>query len=139
MMNFMRVEFDGVLYALLFVNQPLQEGAHFLTPDSMPLQLGFLVHPSGKSIKPHAHRHQDKLVKSTYEVLYIIEGRIELQFYSLEGRLLGTRQMSSGDAVILMDGGHGLKVLESCRILEVKQGPYFGTDVEKLFFTDVQS
>jgi hypothetical protein len=133
------IEFDNVLYALLFINQHLEEGVHFLTPDTMPLQLGFLVHPSGKTIKPHAHNHHNKLVTSTYEVLFIIEGSVELQFYSLEGNLMGTREIAGGDAVILMNGGHGLKILEPSRILEVKQGPYYGTDIEKLFFEEVQS
>ncbi len=138
MASMIPIEFNGVQYALLFPKQPLEEGVHFLTPSSMPLQLGLLVHPAEKYIKPHVHRNQDKLVHSTYEVLFVIEGRIEIQFYSPVGKLLGVQQMAAGDVIILMNGGHGLRVLERCCILEVKQGPYYGVEAEKVYLSEEQ-
>lgn len=132
MTNLVPIDFDGERYALVFVNQSLSEGVHFLTPDDMPLQVGMLIHPTGKHIKPHVHRPLDKTVHSTYEVLYVIEGRIEVQFYARNGEYRGCQQLSSGDFILLMNGGHGLTVLESCRIMEVKQGPYLGVEVEKI-------
>jgi hypothetical protein len=33
-----------------------------------------------------------------------------------------------------MKGGHGFKVLEPTRIIEVKQGPYLGESRDKVFF-----
>ena len=32
--------------------------------------------------------------------------------------------MNSGDAIVLMNGGHGFKMLEPSKIIEIKQGPY---------------
>lgn len=132
------IEFDGVQYALLFQNRKLGEGVHFLTSPDLPLQIGILVHQADKSIKPHVHRHQDKLVHSTYEVLIVVEGRIEVQFYSLTGQQIGTQTIAAGDVILLMNGGHGIKVLEPCRIVEVKQGPYFGINAEKSYFPGEQ-
>jgi cupin fold WbuC family metalloprotein len=128
------IEFDGIRYALLFQNRRLEEGVHFLTSPDLPLQIGLLVHKADKSIKPHTHRHQDKLVHSTYEVLIVIEGSIEVQFYSLNGKQIGTQTIATGDIILLMNGGHGIKVLEPCRIVEVKQGPYYGINAEKSYF-----
>lgn len=137
-MNMIPIDFDGERFALLFLSNHLEEGVHFLTPAEMPLQLGFLVHPAGHVVDPHAHIHQHKLVDLTHEVLYVIEGRIEVQFYSMEGRLLGTQEIAAGDVVILMSGGHGVRVLEPCRILEVKQGPYLGVEAEKKYLSERQ-
>ena len=58
------------------------------------------------------------------EVLFIKSGSIELDFFGEEKNLLETRVLKKGDVVILMRGGHGIKVLENSEILEVKQGPY---------------
>ena len=33
-----------------------------------------------------------------------------------------------------MTGGHGFRMLEDCKMIEVKQGPYVGTDVERFTF-----
>lgn len=133
MSSMIPIDFEGERYALFFPNQPLDEGVHFLTHESLPLQLGILIHSKGKEIKPHIHRHRNKLVHSTYEVLFVIEGRLEIQFYSIKGKYVGAQIMNSGDVILLMNGGHGLKVLDSCHILEVKQGPYYGIEAEKLF------
>ena len=128
------IEFDGVKYALYFQNRQLEEGVHFLTPDDLPLQVGVLVHQAGKTIRAHVHRDCDKLVHSTYEVLYVIDGRLEVTFYSPGGVPQGAQELAAGDTIILMSGGHGFKVIERCRVIEVKQGPYLGIDLEKAFF-----
>jgi hypothetical protein len=75
------IEFDGIRYAMYLRTRELGEGVHFLTPDELPLQVGVLVHPQGKQIRAHMHRDNDKLVHSTYEVLYVITGRLEVTFY----------------------------------------------------------
>ena len=37
---------------------------------------------------------------------------------------------------MLMAGGHGFRVLEDCKMIEVKQGPYAGVDFDKFRFED---
>jgi hypothetical protein len=130
------IEFDGEQYAMLYRNQAMGEGVHFLTPPELPLQIGMLVHQANKQIRPHVHQHHDKLTHSTFEVLFLIEGRIEIQFYSKVGKIRGVQTMGPGDVILLMFGGHGVKILETCRILEVKQGPYFGVETEKLYLPE---
>jgi len=40
--------------------------------------------------------------------------------------------LHQGDIVLLAFGGHGFEVIESCEMIEVKQGPYAGEkDKEK--------
>ena len=37
---------------------------------------------------------------------------------------------------MLMTGGHGFRVLEDCKMIEVKQGPYSGADFDKFRFEE---
>jgi hypothetical protein len=36
--------------------------------------------------------------------------------------------------ILLVQGGHGFEILESCDMIEIKQGPYLG-DEDKVRFT----
>ncbi len=44
-----------------------------------------------------------------------------------------TRELLQGDAVILRGGAHGLRFSEDTVLLEVKQGPYHGTEEKEKF------
>jgi len=64
-------------------------------------------------------------------VLHIEKGIIEVEFYGENGDSLGKRVLNSNDTILLVSGGHGFNILEDCRILEIKQGPYKGVDMDK--------
>jgi hypothetical protein len=38
-----------------------------------------------------------------------------------------------GDVVVLLDGGHGFRMLEDTVLLEIKQGPYSGLGEKEQF------
>ena len=46
---------------------------------------------------------------------------------------VATREITAGDVVLLIGGGHGFRMLENTLFLELKQGPYLGVD-EKVRF-----
>ncbi len=50
-----------------------------------------------------------------------------------EQQLVTTRELKTGDVMVMVGGGHGFRMLEKTVLLEVKQGPYHGTD-EKVYF-----
>jgi hypothetical protein len=39
---------------------------------------------------------------------------------------VATRELRTGDAILLVSGGHGFRMLEDTVLAEVKQGPYIG-------------
>jgi hypothetical protein len=92
--------------------------------------------PRGHVIAPHIHKPVPRSVEYTYEALFIARGRVEVTFFN-EGRQLVTkRELRQGDCMLLMTGGHGFRVLEDCKMIEVKQGPYAGTDFDKFRFEE---
>jgi hypothetical protein len=47
-------------------------------------------------------------------------------FFDNGQRYLESRELKTGDVILLIKGGHGFKVLEELEMIEVKQGPYAG-------------
>lgn len=101
-------------------------GIHFFTQPDFSQQLAYMNHPAGKIIEPHVHNPVPRQVHYTQEVLFIRKGRLRVDFYDEKREYLESRELHSGDVILLIAGGHGFKVLEEVEMIEVKQGPYVG-------------
>jgi uncharacterized protein with PhoU and TrkA domain len=109
------------------------EKTTFLTPPEFNLQLGFVVYPAGGEITRHTHRPLERHIVGTYEVLVIRKGHCQIDIYSDDRELVATRELRTGDVMLMVGGGHGFRMLEDTIFLEVKQGPYTGIDEKERF------
>lgn len=125
-----KVEKNGKLYALILRARYETEGVTFFTPKHNPLQLGVLKYKKGDRIVPHFHKASLKMVTSVQEALHIEYGKVEVEFYD-NHKKIGSSILCSGDTILLIAGGHGFKILEDSKILEIKQGPYYGVREDK--------
>jgi len=124
---------DGELFAMIVTEQDFEPGVKFLSPGDWPFQVGLLMLPQGHVIQAHHHReHEMRVVSSTQEFLFVITGRMEVDFYDESGRHFQTEILQPGEALLQVKGGHGFRFPESTRVLEVKQGPYLGRDKDKI-------
>jgi len=105
----------------------------FITPDSFTQQVGFIAYPKGHQIPPHVHRPLRRELTATSEVLLVRSGRVKIDLFSQERKLLATRTLEQGDLILLISGGHGFEVLDDAVMIEVKQGPYVGVDEKERF------
>ena len=103
----------------------------FLTSNDHALQLGVMRRAKGYVIAPHLHKPVPRTVPSAYEALFVARGRVEITFFSEARQFVTTRELRQGDTILLMTGGHGFRMLDDCKMIEVKQGPYVGADVER--------
>lgn len=129
-----KVEYNGKTFALILRCYDEPEGVNFFTSQDNPLQLGILKHPQGHKIKPHLHRNLPRNISVVQEVLHIEYGEVETKFYDASGKELGSVMLNAGDTILLLSGGHGFNILRDSKILEVKQGPYYGVEDDKLKF-----
>ena len=119
------IQHDGVILAKIIYRNDLDIGTHFYTPNDSLIQIGKLIHPQGKMIKPHKHTPVHiEADQPPQEVLYIETGKVKVAFYSLEDKWVCSRIVKAGDTLLLMNGGHSFEMLEKTVMLEVKQGPY---------------
>jgi hypothetical protein len=124
----------GSVLALFVTNASgFSQGHNFLTQTSDPLQFAVFKHPQGHSIQRHWHPPFSRVLDSTSEVLVIQSGLVEASIYDSELNVVHTQRLGSGDVAILFSGGHGFEILEEALILEVKQGPYAGSEDKKVF------
>lgn len=105
----------------------------FLTPADYKQQVGFVVYPAGGIIARHVHKPLPRQLVGTSEVIVVRSGRCELDVYDDDRALVATRELHTGDIMIMVGGGHGFRMLEDTVLLEVKQGPYTGLEEKELF------
>lgn len=109
------------------------EQTTFLTPPEFKQQVGYVVYPAGGEIQRHVHRAIERHLVGTSEVLILKKGRCEIDIYNDDRELVATRELHTGDVMLMVGGGHGFRMLEDTVFLEVKQGPYTGLDEKERF------
>lgn len=126
---------NGKLFGILFRSNLGADGVNFLTPHEYPLQVAVIGHRKKKHIKKHAHNptitHE---VDYLQEFLYLEKGEVEVTIYDhKDWSVVAVFRLHPGDFYLHIDGGHGFKIIKKCRLIEVKQGPYPGDKLAKIF------
>lgn len=127
------ISWNGKLLCYIIRNGFNPEKSTFFTPPDFNLQVGYIVYPMGHEIARHTHCPVERHIVGTPEVLVVRKGRCEIDIYNDDRHRVGTRELGEGDIIIMVGGGHGFRMLEDAVLLEVKQGPYPGTDEKERF------
>jgi hypothetical protein len=109
------------------------EKTTFITPPEFKQQVGFVVYPKDGEVSRHIHLDIERNLHGTSEVLVVRQGHCLMDVYNNEQELVATRELRTGDIMLMVGGGHGFRMLEDTVFLEVKQGPYLDV-VEKEHF-----
>jgi len=108
-------------------------------PDEF-IQLCSLNMNKGHTFKPHQHiwkDGEDKVI--TQESWVIIKGRVECNFYDIDGTLLEKPILEAGDCSVTLAGGHTYVILEDDTLVyEYKTGPYRGQKADKIFIGELK-
>ena len=72
-------------------------------------------------------------MRGTSEVLVVKKGRCQVDIYNNLKEPVATRELRQGDILLLVDGGHGFRMLEDTIFVEIKQGPYTGLEEKERF------
>jgi len=108
----------------------VEEKEFFGSPDDF-LQVGYMNLKRGDILKPHIHKPQNKIITKNQEVLYIVSGKMKVNFYNRVPQKIVDIILTDGDLIVLSAGGHGFEFLEETKMIEVKQGPYTVRDNDK--------
>mgnify|MGYP001472723274 CR=1 FL=1 len=110
-----------------------KKGINFFTKKNLTQQVAYMHHPKHYSIQPHLHKKLTRKIKGTSEVLIILSGKMKIDFYDNKKIFLFSKIANKNDIVVLLSGGHGFKILQNCKFIEVKQGPFFFGKDKKRF------
>ena len=122
---------DGKTIAIVVKGEFRKDGVNFVSKQDFPLQLGISGYKKGSKIKPHFHIEKEIKINKIQEVVHIESGRTMVSLYDLKGKKIKAVELSADDTIFFVEGGHGFEMLEDTKIIEVKQGPYFGKDKDK--------
>ena len=101
-----------------------KKGVNFFTPNHTTQQFGYIKHKKNHIIEPHLHNKRLTKILSTTEVILLLKGVLRVDFYDDHKIYLFSKIINAKDIIMLVNGGHGFKVLKNVEMIEVKQGPY---------------
>jgi mannose-6-phosphate isomerase-like protein (cupin superfamily) len=119
-----RIVYKKELLSIIIRANYRADGIQFFTADDSEQQLAYMSRPKGYEIPPHVHNPVKREVYITQEVLYIKSGIVRVDYYDSKKNYLESRNLYTGDVILLASGGHGFFMCEDSEIIEVKQGPY---------------
>ena len=109
-------------------------GIQFYTEDDHFIQVATMNYEENHHMKAHRHNVYERTVMRTNEVFVIIDGRVGATVYDDNGEVMEHVLLSKGDIAIFFAGGHAFDVIDDdTRIIEIKNGPFFGVEKDKTF------
>jgi hypothetical protein len=126
------VEHDGIRYAEIIWHHVTVDHTTFFSPPESSFQFGLLAHQAGFVEPPHFHRPVTRTVNDLQQMFVVQRGRVAVQLYGGDGALIREVVLGPGDAIVLIQGVHAISVLEDMQCISVKQGPFLGTELDKV-------
>lgn len=128
-----KIMWAGKPLAYIIKSEAMPAKTIFLTPPEFKQQVGFVVYSTGEEIARHKHLSLKRNLIGTSEVLIVKKGRCLADIYNENDELVDTRELQNGDVLLMVNGGHGFRMLENTVFLEIKQGPYLGLEEKERF------
>ena len=125
---------DGEIMAIAVYNDFEGEKYNFLTDNDSPLQLGINFYKSGDFVKEHYHNRHERVIDKTQEFALVSKGRVKFTVFSNENEYIKEVELTTGEVILFLSGGHRWDMLEETKIIEIKQGPYVSVEKDKTYF-----
>ena len=125
------------MYALIVRSKYRKKsGINFFTSKESTQQFGYMKHKKNYLIMPHKHNKRLTKILITTEVIILFKGILRVDFYTNKKIYIFSKKIYAGDIIMLVNGGHGFKVLKDVEMIEVKQGPY-SLSADKIKFNKI--
>lgn len=126
------VEYDGIKYAEIIWARARVEETTFFSPPESSFQFGLLAHKAGFTEPPHYHKAVERTINDLQQMFVVQFGVVAVSLYSDDGEPLREIVLKKGDAIVLIHGIHAIRVIENMQCISVKQGPFLGTENDKI-------
>ena len=125
----------GKLLAVIVSPSQWQKGLDFITVDEEFIQVGTWNYDRGKVLDRHFHNIVNRSSQLTQECVVVMSGSMFVKIYDDEQAFMCEKKLIAGDFAVLLAGGHGYEIQEDdTRIIETKNGPFLGVDLDKTRF-----
>ena len=133
--GFEKVFHNGELLAIVIRDKFDNAGLNFFTENEHSFQLAMHNVGKGKRYRAHFSLPFEILKNLNPNKIYLIKkGKAGVDFYDKSSNKVGYLTLDKGDMILFVSGGHGCDILEEgTSMIEIKQGPYRGAEIEKKF------
>ena len=118
------VKSGNKIFALVFDLSSIKEGSFPVTDASWPIQLLLMNRQRGHVVKKHMHKKIRKISQQPQEAIVVMKGVIQASIFDRKGKLIAKKTISSGQCLLMVDGGHEVKIIKDALIYAFKDGPY---------------
>jgi len=129
-----RTEIRDANGALLAYKIPevLQKGLCPYSDESDFVQALSWNYDAGKRLQPHRHLSVPRVVEYTQEVVVVLRGRLRATVFDSDCSRVTELLLGPGETAVFLAGGHGYEIMEDdTRVLEIKNGPYPGAELDR--------
>jgi len=126
------IDHNGIRYAEVIWARARVNKTFFFSPPSSSFQFGLLAHEAGFRELAHYHKPFERMINDLQQMFVMQRGVVVIELYDDNRRLIREVQLNAGDAVVLIHGIHGLRVVEDFQAISVKQGPFIGAEHDKI-------
>ena len=130
-MKIKEITFENQLYAFVCSLNDVNKGLEFLSDDSDFIQLGTWNYEKNFSTVPHYHLEHDKPSNLTQEVVLVHKGSVKCRLFTKEGNYVDEVDINEGELIVQIYGVHEYIMNEDSIVLEIKNGPYYGPEVDR--------
>jgi hypothetical protein len=131
-MAYERIERDGTLYAEVIWAGTTVEKSRFFSEVTSSFQFGLFAHEAGFVETAHYHYPTKREINDVQQILVVQRGVLVMEFYTLDGIKFHEVVLRVGDAISIVHGVHGVRVIEDVQCVSVKQGPFLGDKLDKV-------
>jgi hypothetical protein len=128
-----RITHKDITYAEIIWAEVTAEQTRFFSPAESSFQFGLLAHKAGFTEPAHYHKAVSKHVLDLQQMFVVQKGVVAVEFHTEEGEMFREVILKQGDAILLVDGVHAIRVIEDMQCVSVKQGPFTGDANDKVF------
>lgn len=113
------------LIAIVHKYEEIKYEKTFLTDDKEEMQFASFNLSKDSLITRHRHCLQERSINTTSEGIVVLMGKIQVNLYEPDSEILIDEiLLETGDSILMLSGGHEIKILEHSKFIEFKQGPY---------------
>src|SRR5205823_6735323 len=92
------ITYNGIKYAQVIRANVRVDKTNFFSPPESSFQFGLLAHEAGFSEPPHYHKPFPREVTDLQQMFVMQRGRVVVELYSDDGKLLREIELRAGDA-----------------------------------------
>lgn len=108
-----------------------EPGLNFCTEDEKFIQAGVWNYKKGKKLQTHFHNEFERISTRTCESVIVLKGKIKCNLYHEDGSFIDSFEICQNEMIIQFNGAHEYEILEDSIVIENKNGPYFGPEIDR--------